>query len=733
VDTPAVTIAILFLAASPPPAAAPPPTTPPRVCIALSGGGARGLAHIGVLQALEAEGVPIDCVAGTSMGALVGGLYAAGYTPAAMETIVRSLEWQDVFSGKPERRLIPLALRVDDPAPLAHVALRGGRIRLPPARDSDYRTNRLLFRLLAESSFRARGDFDALRRPFRAVATDLGNGQRVVLERGSVPRAVRASLSTPVNLVPVPLDGRLLVDGGLVDNLPVGVARALGADVVLAVDVQSPPLAPRPTDSFVDTTAVVVNLLMRARNEQGAEAADVTIDLKPALAGLRDVDYARHPEAVEIGRREGRRAAAGSLARLREGEPAVVPGGNGTSSRPSLEGPSLEGATVSEVAVRGSGRVRPSVVRRAFGLEPGRPFVMDEALRGMDDVYATRLFESVWVDAAPAADGGAMVTVDVQETPRITLEVGGGYDEADNARGFLRVRNRNLFGRGERSDTTLLASDAAVGLRTTFTAERPLGLPIGVFTRGHVIEDKPRVFAGGIDVGRAEFDRSGLAAGLQHGLGRAGLLRVGLATGTVRTRERPGVPFPARRDRLRSVFGEAAWDTLDDPAVPARGAAARAFAERAVSALGASRSYWHAGAHLQAAASPHRRLLLRGQALVVLSGRDLPVYEQVRIGGPLWLPGSHREEVWGGQALAASATAGVSVYRRLRALARFGAGNAWDARSAVSLGDLEKGFGLGLELPTRAGPLTLDWGRSTAGASRVYISLGFPWMDALRP
>jgi NTE family protein len=707
----------------------------PRTCVAFSGGGARGLAHIGVISAFEAEGVPVHCVAGTSMGALVGSLYAAGYAPADMETIVRSLEWQHVFSGKPERRLVPLALRFGDVSPLVRVGVRGWRLRLPPARDSDYRTNRLLFRLLAEPSYRARGDFDTLPRPFRAVAADLETGRRVVLARGSLPRAVRASLSTPVNLVPVEVDGRLLVDGGLVDNLPVDVARDLGADVVVGVDVRSPALRPRPDDSFVDTTALVVDVLRQAHNEPFSERPDVSIDLRPALGRFGENDFARYPQALEIGRLIGGDRVRRARAEL--GGPGLVAGGASRTGRSGSDGSPdpgrLEGTTVSEVVVRGAVRVREGLVRGAFGVEGGRPFAMSGVLHGMDEVYATGLFESIWLEAAPAPAGGASLSVEVREAPRLTFDVGGGYDEGSQARGFLRIRNHNLFGRGERSDTMLLASDSAMGLRTALTAERLLGLPVGIFTRGHVIEEKPRVFEGHQNLGRAEFDRRGLAAGLQRRAGPAALLRAGLAVETTHTRERPQVAFQTQRERRVTVFGEAGWDVLDDAAVPTRGAAATLSLERSLTRTLDFQPYWRAGLTAQVAASPYPRLILRAQALAALSGGDLPVYEQARLGGPAWMPGFHRDELWGAQALAASFTAGIVVYRDLRLLGRVGAGNVWDTRRALRPGDLQGGFGFGLELPTRAGPLAVDWGHSAAGHSRLHVSLGFPWPYALRP
>lgn len=707
-----ILLAAAAATASPAPAGAGPD---PGFCLALSGGGARGLAHIGVLQALEEQGVGVRCIAGTSMGALVGGLYAAGYTPSRMRDVVRSLEWQRVFSGRPVRSLVPLALRIDEMPAVFRFPLHGRRVRLPVARDSDYRINRLLFRLLAEPGYRMGPDFDRLRVPLRTVATDLETGERVVLARGSLARAVRASLSTPISLVPVAIDGRTLVDGGLVDNLPTDVAREMGAGPVLAVDVRSKALTPNPEDSFVDTTAVVVDLLMRARNAASFVPADLEIDLRPALAGLRPSDYRRHDDAMAIGYREARPGAA--RARALVGEAASA---DGPEARP---GPALEGARVAGVVVQGEDRARPSVVTRAFGLAPGAPFTMDEALRGMDAVYATELFQSVWLDVTPSPEGAATVTVEVQEAPRVVLEAGGGYDEADNTWGFVRLRNRNLFGRGERIDTTGLAGDREVGAITAITAERPFGLPFGIFVRGHLIAEKPRVFRDHDHVGRAEFDRRGLAAGVQFPLRASGLLRLGASGGVVETRERAGVPFPARRERLGLVLAEAAWDTLDDRGLPTEGIGGAIAAERSLSGLGRDGSYWRALARAQGAVS-HSRLLARAELLAATSGGGLPVHEQFRIGGPRWMPGFHRDELWGDHALAGSLAAGLAVRRDLRALARIGAGNVWDSRRSAGLDDLQAGFGFGMEMRTPVGPFTLDWGRSFDGVSRVHVSLG---------
>jgi NTE family protein len=267
----------------------PPDAGRPRVGLVLSGGGARGLAHVGALAALVEAAIEVDCVAGTSMGSALGALWASGYPAARIAEVVRSIDWQLVFSGRRERPLVPLSRRIDEVPPAVAVGLVGVRIRLPPSRDSDYRLNRLLFKLLSGPGLRAGGDFDRLPLPFRAVATDLANAEPVVFARGSLARAVRASMSTPVTLPAMRVDGRTLIDGGIADNIPVDAARAMGADVVIVIDTTSPPLRP---EQYLDAFGVglkLVDVLMRARGAAFAREADLVI--RPELEGRGAGDY----------------------------------------------------------------------------------------------------------------------------------------------------------------------------------------------------------------------------------------------------------------------------------------------------------------------------------------------------------------------------------------------------------------------------------------------------------
>ena len=249
-----LTIAALGLAAAAyaregPPADAGSEAGRPRVALALSGGGARGIAHVGALRALEEAGIPVDAIAANSMGAVVGGVYATGRSAAELERIVRSLDWASLFSGRPDRRTLPVARRIDRYGSTAGVSFDWRKIRLPGGLVDEHRVNRFLIENLAPAGYRAGVDFDRLPVRFRAIAGDLATGDPVVLAKGDLALAVRASMSIPFVFPPVAWDGHQLVDGLIVNNLPIDVARAFDPALVVAIDIGSPRLEPEDYES----------------------------------------------------------------------------------------------------------------------------------------------------------------------------------------------------------------------------------------------------------------------------------------------------------------------------------------------------------------------------------------------------------------------------------------------------------------------------------------------------
>lgn len=275
----------------------------PVVGLVLSGGGARGFAHVGVLKALEAAQVPVDLIVGTSMGAIIGGLYASGMSAEELEREILAVEWGDLFERREPRQLLSQRRKEEDfeLSPVLQLGFRDGEFRLPSGAVSTRSLEVLLLRRYTLST-RHLATFDGLPTPFRAVATDMETGQAVVMEHGDLAAALRASMSVPGVFSPLDVNGQLLGDGGLVNNLPVDVARRMGADVVIAVNIGTP-LAGRDTlGSVLGITAQMVNILTE-QNVQASVATLTTNDLLllPPLGQLTSADFNRAAELVQLG------------------------------------------------------------------------------------------------------------------------------------------------------------------------------------------------------------------------------------------------------------------------------------------------------------------------------------------------------------------------------------------------------------------------------------------------
>ena len=266
------------------------PPTRPRICLVLSGGGARGMAHIGVLKVLEELKIPIDCIAGTSVGAIVGGLYASGMTAQQIDATMRSLDWQEAFRDTPPRQDLAFRRKQDDRNFLVQLplGLKHGKILLPKGFIQGQKLQETLRQLTLP--FNNGTEFDLLPTPFRAVATDLETGNAVLLERGDLAIAMRASMSAPGVFAPVELNGRLLVDGGLAENLPINVARSMHADVLIVSDVSFPLQARASLDSALSISNQMLAIMLHKDTDRQRASLGREGCVDRAQLGLGDRD-----------------------------------------------------------------------------------------------------------------------------------------------------------------------------------------------------------------------------------------------------------------------------------------------------------------------------------------------------------------------------------------------------------------------------------------------------------
>jgi NTE family protein len=270
----------------------------PKIGVALQGGGAKGLAHIGVLRWFEEHHIPIDYLAGTSMGGLIGGLYATGHSPAELERIVNVINWDAVLSGQTPYRELPFRRKQDMRAfPNGlELGLKGG-VQAPGGLISGQEVKLVIARyVLPYTNAKSFDDFPI---PFRCVATDLVSGNAVVFKDGSLADALRATMSIPGAFSPVRQDGKVLADGGLLNNLPTDVVRQMGADVVIGVHLTTGPVAPKNVSSLFQVASGSTDVMIDANELRGMEQADVLITV--SLPGFSTLGFSRVQEIIPIG------------------------------------------------------------------------------------------------------------------------------------------------------------------------------------------------------------------------------------------------------------------------------------------------------------------------------------------------------------------------------------------------------------------------------------------------
>ena len=711
---------------------APGTTLRPRVGLVLSGGGARGAAHVGVLKVLEELHVPVDAIAGTSMGAVVGSLYASGMSAAAIERLIDSVDWQDSFHDRPPRAMLNFRRKQDDREFLvrAPLGLRGGQIRLPRGLIQGQKLNQIL--RSATLPVAAIDDFDRLPIPFRALATDIVTGAPVVFSRGALATAVAASMAAPGVFAPVEVDGRLLVDGGLTENLPLSLVRSMGVDVIIAVDVSSPLLPPRELDSALAVSNQMVSVLInRVRDQSLRTLGPRDVVISPELGALSSVDFGRVREAIAAGENSARQAGA-MLAEL------AAPAdeyqhflARGDRAQPPL----IEFIRVA----RDSGDYH-KFIEAALAPLVGQPAEPQTIAPAIGALYGRDLFESL--DYQVVRDAG-----------RAGLEVSARRKSwgPNYLRFALSLQDDfqgdNHYTAGVRFVVTEVNPymaewnvDVKAGEQPEFAAEffQPLGYASPWFLAPHVqfgsrtvsVRDGDRLLGEyrvheknlGIDLGREFGDWGEIRAGLQHISGSTAL-RVGV----------PTLQLPEQtRFRQGGFFVRASFDRLDSVNFPRRGQLLVVEWDAQRTQLGADRAADRAKLDWLVAASRDRHTLIfstsAGSALSAAPG----VQNYFPLGGFLNLSG-----------VSAGALAGPHFgIGRLLYLYRIGggaagffdvptyvgvaaeAGNVWQRRADASFGSLRKDGAAFIGFDTFLGPLYLGAGYDQTGRTSYYLVLG---------
>ncbi len=405
---------------------------PPKLGLVLSGGGAKGLAHIGVLQVLEENGISPDFVSGTSMGSIVGGLYSIGYTPDEMAELTRGIPWEDYFSDSYPRALVPIEERQRSARYLLSFSLTEDGLQLPRGFIQGTKIQTMLGGLTAPVHTQA--DFDRFYHPFRAVATDLETGSAYVFSGGALRKAIRASMAIPSVFEPLEYDDHLLVDGLLVRNLPVSEALEMGAEVTLAVDVGDALYPREELTSVLRVLEQTTSLGMAASTVEQRALADFIID--PDLDGYSALSYEAADSLIERGRRSAEAALPMLLPFL--DSLGIVRGA--IPERPLWRRDSF---IVRAIEVQAEDPADEKILRRLVSFSLPRILTVPELERQMGLLYGSGFFQMVDYELRKAEGGGYVLWLSGATKPDVNLRLGANYDSDLNAALLLNLTARN--------------------------------------------------------------------------------------------------------------------------------------------------------------------------------------------------------------------------------------------------------------------------------------------------
>jgi NTE family protein len=712
-------------------AAAVPPDRP-KTCLVLGGGGARGAAHIGVLKVIEQQHIPIDCIAGTSMGAIVGGMYAAGYSAGEIEGILRNIDWKDMFSDDPSRRDLPMRRKEDELRFLGGIelGLRDGKIALPRGVIQGQKLQLLLRRLLLSTLHTER--FDDLPIQFRSVATDIGSGEKVVFEDGDLAMAIRASMSVPAAFAPIRYRNHLLVDGGITDNVPIDVARSLGAQRLIVVDVSERLVTEDKLDSpFSIANQMLTAMMKRQSDEQITNLRSDDTLIRPDLGDLTSTEFPRSMEAVAA----GERAALAELDALRRDAVSDADYARfaETHHPAPFDAPLVQFLDV----LRNRSRTAGYVEQNLAGLT-GKPFDAAKLDAKIGKAYGEGSYERISYDFEKRGDAEGLIVIPVDKGwgpnfLRFGLRLSDNFDGRNSYQLITEANFTGLNGYGGESRNRV-----QLGQITELYSEylQPFG-DRGEFYVAPYLQYKASNFPinQGEKIDFAEYRRSRAGAALEMGWtpGTSWQLSGTLEYGRDTARLRIGQPdFPDVASTFGGVVLRAVFDDLNASGFPTRGTRVDVSEEFLLSQLGSSGTAQIARGRWDTALSfgPNTFLFGGGISSSTGSGREEQLAAFSPLGGLTNLSGYTEGQLFATQ----TALARGIYYRRLTDAQSlfsvpvyFGgsleAGGVWDTRRAIGANAIAAGS-VFLGVDTLFGPIFLGYGYAQGGHNALYLTFG---------
>lgn len=700
-------------------------TSRPKIGLALSGGGAKGCAHVGVLRQLEKMHIPVDYVAGTSMGAVVGSLYASGMSPDEIEKEIEAIDWEAVLTDATEFEKLTYRRKFEEiryPSTV-EVGIQKGKIAMP----AGIRTGQKLSFLLASYLLPHldERDFSKLPIPYAAVAADLETGDPVVLKSGDLAEAVRASMSIPGAFTPVTWGDRILVDGGVTMNVPVAVVRDMGADIVIAVDIAAQ-LAGR--EKLNSTTAVLGQLsTFLTRKNMEAQLATADLVLSPDIRGFSTFDFGKADEIVKRGDDEAI-ARSADLAKY-----AIDPATHEAMVKARLVARTRK-VVIDEIRVEGLNFVDERFVRGQMKTKPGETLDLEKLRKDVEWMYGWGDFVGIHFGLDTTAGKNALV-MRVQEKPwgPAYLRTGIGVETRYNNPGVFLIFNltrRWVNDRGaEWRNDVEFGNDW--GIETEFYQPRSYD-KVGFFSGGGSYRRKSlRAFDAGEAVGEYDFRQFMITADGGMQLGTIGEARVGIFNRWNHGDVEVGLPaYPSIDGREAGLRAKLNIITTDQPFFPVRGTIVDFEMTAPLESFGSENEYVAADLSGVAYGSYGRHVFSGKASLHDVSADDAPIYDNAILGGFGNLSGFAYGELVG----PSGAVISLGYRNRVKRMAGFSdgiyvgflgeAGDVYDSLADANFNDAKKSGTVYVSMATSYGPLMLAVAKAEKKDPEYYIQIG---------
>jgi len=617
----------------------------PVIGLVLSGGGALGATHIGVLKVLEELNVPIDIIAGTSMGSIVGGLYSLGLDANELESLVANIDWAKTFQDNPPRGSLPIRRKQEDYGFLLDLklGLKDGQLQLPAGLIQGQR----LTLMLRELTVRAHNvtDFDTLPIRYRAVAADLETGKEVIIGSGNLATAMRASMSVPGFLPPVEVDGRLLVDGGVANNLPVDVARAMGAEVLIVVDIPTILKKRDQLTSSIDIAGQMLAVLVQQNSlVQLASLGPQDILIQPDLADRGSTDFDKIQEMIPPGEAAARLVA--DRLRALSMDPAAYVAERAARGTEKVETPVIGFVEIENRTALSDRRLRAKIRQKV-----GEPLDVKQIEEDFSQLYGSGLFEQVdYALVDRKGETGLVVTATEKSWAKDYLRLGLALEsdiEGDSTymigAGFT-LTALNPYGAEWRNE---IAFGQSQRLLTEFY--QPLQAETGFYLRPSLSYGRTDVRTTGPDGSASEYrtmvGEAALSLGYEFGTDIDARIGVRVGAGDIDVRTGNGLGVETGDYRVGSIDTSVLYDTLDNVSFPNEGSLLRIAVGSSRTELGADDDYTRLNVRgVQAVTWGANTLVAGASGGTALTG-DLPVHDRFSIGGLFSLSGYSRDEL----------------------------------------------------------------------------------------